>query len=102
MAKTAAKTAARPATRPANRAASRPPRPQPAAASRPEGQPSITLKWPAILGGLAVAYLASVAMGVVLAKTGLAGNLTLFPFVQFLALFAGGSSPAGGPGSRAS
>ena len=29
-------------------------------------------------------------MGVLLAKTGLAGNLTLFPFVQFSALFAGG------------
>jgi hypothetical protein len=55
-----------------------------------DGQPSITLKWFAILGGLAVSYIASVAMGVVLARTGLAGNLTLFPFVQFLALFAGG------------
>ncbi len=63
-----------------------------ATSSRPvaDGQPSITLKWFAILGGLAVSYIASVAMGVVLARTGLAGNLTLFPFVQFLALFAGG------------
>jgi putative membrane protein (TIGR04086 family) len=92
MARPAAKTAARPATRPANRAAgrSRPSPSRPAAESRPGGEPSITLKWPAILGGLAIAYIASVAMGVVLAKTGLAGNLTLFPFVQFLALFAGG------------
>src|SRR5262245_38103875 len=86
MARPAAKTAARPATRPANRAASRTPRPRPVAGD----EPSITLRWPAILGGLAIAYVASVAMGVVLAKAGLAGNLTFFPFVQFLALFAGG------------
>jgi putative membrane protein (TIGR04086 family) len=89
MARPAAKTAARPATRPADRAARRSTPPRPAAGSR-SGEPSITLKWPAILGGLAIAYVASVAMGVVLAKTGLAGNLTFFPFVQFLALFAGG------------
>jgi hypothetical protein len=37
-----------------------------------------------------VAYVAAVAMGVLLARTGLAGNLALFPFVQFLALFIGG------------
>jgi hypothetical protein len=75
-----------PGVRRTKRAASR------ATSSRPvaDGQPSITLKWFAILGGLAVSYIASVAMGVVLARTGLAGNLTLFPFVQFLALFAGG------------
>jgi hypothetical protein len=29
-------------------------------------------------------------MGVLLARAGLAGNLTFFPLVQFLALFAGG------------
>jgi hypothetical protein len=37
-----------------------------------------------------VAYVASVSMGVLLARAGLAGNLTFFPLVQFLALFAGG------------
>jgi hypothetical protein len=37
-----------------------------------------------------VAYVAAVAMGVLLARTGLAGNLALFPFVQFMALFIGG------------
>jgi hypothetical protein len=37
-----------------------------------------------------VAYVAAVAMGVLLARAGLAGNLTYFPFVQFLALFSGG------------
>ena len=55
-----------------------------------EGQRTLALKWPAILGGLAVAYVAAVAMGVLLARTGLAGNLALFPFVQFMALFTGG------------
>jgi hypothetical protein len=53
-------------------------------------QRTLALKWPAILGGLAVAYVASVAMGVLMARAGLAGNLALFPFVQFLALFCGG------------
>ncbi|HEX2326266.1 MAG TPA: hypothetical protein VH257_01225 [Chloroflexota bacterium] len=37
-----------------------------------------------------MAYVAAVAMGVLLARTGLAGNLALFPFVQFMALFIGG------------
>jgi hypothetical protein len=87
MARPAAKTAARPAPRPARRAAKAPPPPQPPA---PEGQRTFTLRWLAILGGLAVAYVASVSMGVLLARAGLAGNLTFFPLVQFLALFAGG------------
>jgi hypothetical protein len=48
------------------------------------------LRWGAILGGLVVAYLLSVALGVVLARTGLAGNLSVIPLVQFTALFTGG------------
>ena len=87
MARPAAKTAARPAQRPAKRAAKAPPAPRSPA---PEGQRTFTLKWPAILGGLAVAYVASVSMGVLLARAGLAGSLTFYPLVQFLALFAGG------------
>jgi hypothetical protein len=48
------------------------------------------LRWGAILGGLVVAYLLSVALGVVLARVGLAGNLSAIPLVQFAALFIGG------------
>ncbi|MDQ3699321.1 MAG: hypothetical protein M3442_00190, partial [Chloroflexota bacterium] len=51
---------------------------------------TISLKWKAILGGLAVAYIASVAMGVLLARSGQASNLSAVPLVQFLGLFAGG------------
>ena len=51
---------------------------------------TISLKWKAVLGGLAVAYIASVAMGVLLARVGQAGNLSALPLVQFLGLFAGG------------
>lgn len=56
----------------------------------PDAPRSMSLKWRAILGGLGVAYIASVAMGVLLARGGLAGNLSLLPLVQFLGLFAGG------------
>ncbi len=71
------------------RPATKPRRPAPAGA--PAGSPrTFTLRGGAILGGLAVAYIASVAMGVLLARLGLAGSITLYPFVQFFALFAGG------------
>ena len=75
---------------PAGRLQSGSPRPPGGRGAGRGRRAELTLKWPAILGGLAVAYVASVAMGVLLARTGLAGNLALFPFVQFLALFAGG------------
>jgi hypothetical protein len=48
------------------------------------------LRWGAILGGLVVSYILSVAFGVVLANVGLAGNLSAVPIVQFAALFTGG------------
>ncbi|MGH2351355.1 MAG: hypothetical protein ACRDJN_07035 [Chloroflexota bacterium] len=56
----------------------------------PDAPRTITLRWGAILGGLAVAYIASVAFGVLLARVGQAGNLSVVPLVQFVALFAGG------------
>ena len=61
----------------------------PAGASTGEPRP-ITLRWGAIAGGLVVAYLCSVACGVVLAAAGLGRNLSVIPLVQFVALFAGG------------
>lgn len=50
----------------------------------------IRLRWGSIVGGLVVSYLISVALGVVLAGTGLASNISLLPILQFIALFAGG------------
>jgi hypothetical protein len=58
--------------------------------ARAEGEPQIALRWGAIAGGLVVAYLLSVALGVVLAAAGLAGNLSAVPIGQFVALFCGG------------
>lgn len=81
---------ARAATRSGRRTGARPAETPPPVADPGPGRRTFTLKWPAIVGGLAVAYIASVAMGVLLARSGQAGNLALFPFVQFLALFAGG------------
>jgi hypothetical protein len=73
------------------RLTTKPRRQPPAAAGAPAGnQRTFTLRWGAILGGLAIAYVASVAMGVMLARFGLADSIALYPFVQFFALFAGG------------
>jgi len=66
---------------------------RPAGATRrapPDAAPSIRMRWGAVLGGLAVAYIASVALGLLLARLGLASNLSALPLVQFLALFLGG------------
>ncbi len=65
---------------------------KPAAGSRtPRAAPrSITLRWGAIAGGLVAAYLAAVALGVVLARLGLSRSLAALPLAQFVALFAGG------------
>jgi hypothetical protein len=60
------------------------------AGERAGGEPQIRLRWGAIAGGLAVAYVASFAFGVILARAGLAGNLSVVPLAQVAALFAGG------------
>jgi hypothetical protein len=50
----------------------------------------IRLKPGAIAGGAVVAYIVSVALGIVLARTGIGYSYYLLPLAQFIALYAGG------------
>ena len=50
----------------------------------------IRLKPGAITGGAVVAYIVSVALGIVLARTGIGYSYYLLPLAQFIALYAGG------------
>jgi hypothetical protein len=55
-----------------------------------EQELEIRLRWGAIAAGVIASYLLAVALGVALARAGLADGVAWLPLAQFLALFAGG------------
>jgi len=59
-------------------------------ATQTEQRGPIKLRIGAIAGGAVVAYIISVALGIVLATTGIGYTFYLLPLAQFLALYTGG------------
>lgn len=63
---------------------------QNADAHAPDAEPKIRLRPGAIAGGVVVAYIVSVALGIVLSVTGIGAAYYLLPLAQFVALYSGG------------